>query len=161
MDLSDRVAVMRAGRVQQVAAPRALYDRPASAFVAGFVGESNLLDAVVLAMDGGTAVLRTAGGRQLRAADGSVRAGDRVVALLRPDAAVIADAGPSGDDGLAGVIDDVSEPGPSERVHVRLDGGERVTATRPRRAGGPALRRGARIALSWPPSEVRLLPPEA
>ena len=43
LDLSDRVAVMRAGRVQQVATPRVLYERPASAFVAGFIGESNLL----------------------------------------------------------------------------------------------------------------------
>ena len=66
LDLSDRVAVMRAGRVQQVATPRVLYERPASAFVAGFIGESNLLDAVVLSVDGETAVLRTAGGRRLR-----------------------------------------------------------------------------------------------
>src|SRR6185503_11325957 len=71
MDLSDRVAVMRAGRVQQVATPRVLYERPTSAFVAGFVGESNLLDAVVLSVDGETAVLRTAGGRRLRATDRS------------------------------------------------------------------------------------------
>jgi putative spermidine/putrescine transport system ATP-binding protein len=160
LDLSDRVAVMRAGRVQQVATPRVLYERPASAFVAGFIGESNLLDAVVLSGDGETAVLRTAGGRRLRAADRSVRVGDRVVALLRPDAAVIGEAGP-GDDGLAGVIEEVSEPGPSERARILLDGGERVTLSRPRRAGGPALLRGARIALSWPAAEVRLLPSDA
>jgi len=115
----------------------------------------------VLAVDAGTAVLRTAGGRRLRAAHSSERVGERVVALLRPDAAVIGEAGPGSDDGLVGVIEDVSEPGPSERVRVRLDGGERVTATRPRRARGFAVRRGARIALSWPISEVRLLPPEA
>jgi hypothetical protein len=114
----------------------------------------------VLSVDGETAVLRTAGGRRLRAADRSVQVGDRVVALLRPDAAVIGEAGPSGDDGLAGVIEDVSEPGPSERARVLLDGGERVTLSRPRRAGGPALLQGARIALSWPASEVRLLLPE-
>jgi putative spermidine/putrescine transport system ATP-binding protein len=161
MDLSDRVAVMRAGRLQQVATPRVLYERPTSVFVAGFIGESNLLDAVVLSVDGETAVLRTVGGRRLRAADSSVRAGDRVVALLRPDAAVVGEAGPAEDDGIAGVIEDVSEPGPSERARVRLDGGERVLLTRPRRAGGLTLRRGARIALSWPPSEVRLLPPDA
>ena len=52
MELSDRVAVMRAGRLQQVAAPRALYERPATAFVAGFVGESNLLDAIVVSVEG-------------------------------------------------------------------------------------------------------------
>ena len=46
-------------------------------------------------------------------------------------------------------------------MSLRPDGGgERLTVTRSRRAGGPALRRGARIALSWPPEEVRFLPPE-
>ena len=161
MDLSDRIAVMRAGRVQQVATPRVLYERPTSAFVAGFIGESNLLDAVVLSVDGETAVLRTAGGRRLRAADSVVRAGDRVVALLRPDAAMIGEAGPADDDGLVGVIEDVSEPGSNERARVLLDGSERVTLTRPRRPGGFTLRRGTRIALSWPAAEVRLLAPDA
>jgi ABC-type Fe3+/spermidine/putrescine transport system ATPase subunit len=160
MDLSDRVAVLRAGRLQQVGAPRALYERPANAFVAGFVGESNLLDAVVVSVDGERILLRTAGGQELHAAGRTARAGDRVVVLLRPDAALLADAG-GPDEGLEGVVEDVADPGPIERGRVRLDGGERVTVTRPRRAGGPALRRGARVALSWPLDEVRLLPPVA
>jgi putative spermidine/putrescine transport system ATP-binding protein len=160
MDLSDRVAVMRAGRLQQVAAPRALYERPANAFVAGFVGESNLLDAVVVSVEGENAVLRTAGGRRIHAMGNLARAGDRVVVLLRPDAAVLAEVGGTKDEGLVGIVEDVADPGPIERGRVRLDGGERVTVTRPRRAGGAALRRGARLALSWPPEEVRLLTPE-
>jgi hypothetical protein len=44
---------------------------------------------------------------------------------------------------------------------TRLDGGERVTITQPRRQGGPALRPGARVTLRWPPEAVRLLAPEA
>ncbi len=159
MELSDRVAVMRAGRLQQVAAPRVLYERPATAFVAGFVGESNLLDAVVVSIAGENVLLRTAGGQRIDAAGSPARAGDRVVVLLRPDAAVVAEAG-AGNEGLAGVVEDVADPGPTERGQVRLDGGERLTVTRSRRAGGSTLRRGARIALSWPPEEVRLLPPE-
>ena len=160
MDLSDRVAVMRAGRLQQVATPRALYERPANAFVAGFVGESNLLDATVVSVEGVNVVVRTTGGRHIEAAGSPARPGDRVVVLLRPDAAVIGETGASIDEGLVGVVEDVSEPGPSERARVRLDGGERVTVTRPRSARGPALQRGARVALAWPPEEVRLLPPE-
>ena len=160
MELSDRVAVMRAGRLQQVAAPRALYERPATAFVAGFVGESNLLDAVVVSVEGENVVLRTGGGQRIDAAGSPAHAGDRVVVLLRPDAAAVAEVG-AGNEGLVGVVEDVADAGPIERGRVRLDGGERLTVTRPRRAGGPALRPGARIALSWPPEEVRLLPPEA
>jgi ABC-type Fe3+/spermidine/putrescine transport system ATPase subunit len=160
MDLSDRVAVMRAGRLQQVAPPRVLYDRPANAFVAGFVGESSLLGGVVVAVEGERAVLRTAGGRRLEALAASVRAGDRVLVLLRPDAATVGEAGDAAAEGLVGTVEDVSDPGPVERGRVRLDGGERVTVTRPRRAGVAGLLRGTRLALRWPPEEVRLLPPE-
>ena len=159
MELSDRVAVMRAGRLQQVAAPRALYERPETAFVAGFVGESNLLDAVVVSVEGERVVLRTGGGQRIDAARSPAQAGDRVVVLLRPDAAAVAEPG-ARHEGLVGVVEDVADPGPIERGRIRLDGGERLTVTRPRRAGGPVFRLGARIALSWPPEEVRLLPPE-
>ena len=147
MELSDRVAVMRAGRLLQVAAPRVLYERPATAFVAGFVGESNLLDAVVVSVEGATAVVRTAGGRRIHAAGGPARAGDRVVVLLRPDGGGGLGCRRVGD-GLVGVVEDVADPGPIERGRVRLEGGEQVTVTRSRRAAGPVLRRGARVSLS-------------
>jgi spermidine/putrescine ABC transporter ATP-binding subunit len=160
IDLSDRVAVMRAGRLQQVAPPRALYERPANAFVAGFVGESNLLDGVVLAVDGQGAIVETAGGRRLAAAPGEARPGDRVLVMLRPDAAEITAASGAGEEGLAGVVEEVADPGPVVRGRIRLDGGERVTVTRPRRAAGPELRPGARVAVRWAPEEVRLLAPE-
>ena len=159
MDLSDRVAVMRAGRLQQVAPPRELYEKPANAFVAGFVGESNLLEAAVVAVEGEFAVVRTAGGCRIKAARSSARVGDHVLVLFRPDAAALAEAGMA-DEGLVGVVEDVADPGPIERGRVLLDGGERVTVIRPRRAGGPALRRAMRVALIWPPDEVRLLAPE-
>jgi ABC-type Fe3+/spermidine/putrescine transport system ATPase subunit len=161
MDLSDRVAVMRAGRLQQVAPPRTLYERPATAFVAGFVGESNLLDGVVLSVAGPEAVVETAGGRRLPAARGDARVGDRVRVLLRPDAAEVTAAGAGGDQGLAGVVEEVADPGPVLRGRVRLDGGERVTVTRPRRSDGLPLRPGARVTLRWPPEEVRLLAPDS
>ena len=160
MDLSDRVAVMRAGRLQQVASPRTLYDRPANAFVAGFVGESNLLDGVVLSVEGQEAVVETAGRQRLRAARGEARPGDRVLVLLRPDAAEVAETPAPGADGLVGVVEDVADPGPIVRGHVRLDGGEWVAITRPRRAAGLALRPGARVTLRWAPDEVRLLASE-
>jgi spermidine/putrescine ABC transporter ATP-binding subunit len=157
MDLSDRVAVMRAGRLQQVAPPRTLYDRPANAFVAGFVGESNLLDGVVVSVDGEDAVVETAGGRRLPAARGDARPGGRVLVLLRPDAAEIRAAGATSGDGLAGIVEEVTDPGSFVRGRVRLDGGERLTVTRPRRGAEPVLRAGARVVLRWPPEDVRLL----
>jgi ABC-type Fe3+/spermidine/putrescine transport system ATPase subunit len=143
-----------------VAAPRALYERPANAFVAGFVGESNLLDAVVVSVGGEGAVVRTAGGRRIEAAGSPARNGDRVLVLLRPEGGALAEYAGADDAGLVGVVEDVADPGPVERGRIRLDGGEGVTVIRPRRAGGPGLRRGTRIRLTWPPDEVRLLAPE-
>jgi ABC-type Fe3+/spermidine/putrescine transport system ATPase subunit len=160
MDLSDRVAVMRAGRLQQVAPPRALYDRPANAFVAGFVGESNLLDGVVVSVDGDEALVETVGGRRLSAARGDAGAGDRVRVLLRPAAAELSAEGAAERDGLLGVVEEVADSGPTLRGRVRLDGGEAITVTRPRHAPGPALRHGLRVALRWPSEDVRLLTPE-
>jgi ABC-type Fe3+/spermidine/putrescine transport system ATPase subunit len=160
MDLSDRVAVMRGGRLQQVAPPRALYDRPANAFVAGFVGESNLLDGVVVSVDGDEALVETVGGRRLSAARGDAGAGDRVRVLLRPAAAELSAEGAAERDGLLGVVEEVADSGPTLRGRVRLDGGEAITVTRPRHAPGPALRHGLRVALRWPSEDVRLLTPE-
>jgi spermidine/putrescine ABC transporter ATP-binding subunit len=160
MDLSDRVAVMRAGRLQQVAPPRALYEQPVNPFVAGFVGESNLLAGVVVSAEGEEAVVETAAGRRLPAARGGARAGDRVVVLLRPDAAELREADAAAADGLTGVVEEVTDPGSLVRGRVRLDGGERLTVTRSRRATGPALQIGTRVVLRWAPEDVRLLPPE-
>jgi ABC-type Fe3+/spermidine/putrescine transport system ATPase subunit len=160
MELSDRVAVVRAGRLQQVATPRALYERPANAFVAGFVGDSNLLDAVVESAEATTTVVRTPGGARIRVADSAARAGDRVLVLLRPEAAALREASGGAGEGLAGVVEDVADSGALERARVRLDGGDRLTVTRRRRAEGPVLRRGIRLALSWLPEDVRLLAPE-
>jgi ABC-type Fe3+/spermidine/putrescine transport system ATPase subunit len=161
MDLSDRVAVMRAGRLQQVAAPRELYESPATAFVAGFVGESNLLAGAVASVEGELAVVRMreaiASGRRVAPPAWATP----VLVLLRPAAAALSDAtGATDDGGLVGAVQDVADPGPIERARVRLDRGDTVTVTRPRRAKGPRLREGLRIALSWPPHEARFLAPE-
>ncbi len=152
MDLSDRVAVMRAGRLQQVAPPRELYESPANAFVAGFVGESNLLEAVVVSVEGERAVVRTAGGRRIQAARGSARVGDRVLVLLRPGAAALAEAGGAPDEGLVGVVEDVADPGP-DRARPRPPRRRRARhgdpASSGRRARASARRCGS--PSSWPP----------
>jgi len=83
--ISDRIAVMRAGRVEQIATPRAIYEHPLTPFVASFVGTTNLLDGVIRGHDGDAAEIAFAGTTMW--ANG-VRgdAGDRVVLSLRPEA---------------------------------------------------------------------------
>ena len=79
LEISDRVAVMRAGRIEQLAAPDELYLRPINRFVAGFVGEANLLPGEVRHGEVQTMVGR------FRAGDGQLRDGTRAEVLLRPE----------------------------------------------------------------------------
>lgn len=82
--LSDSMAVMRDGRVEQVGTPREVYDQPASLFVAGFIGASNLLRGTVVACDGGTARLATPMGELVVDAAALV-VGEEAVAAVRPE----------------------------------------------------------------------------
>jgi iron(III) transport system ATP-binding protein len=83
--LSDRIVVMSNGRIEQIGSPREIYERPANPFVADFIGNSNLLDAVVVSVDADATVIRTDQGLTLRAALASRHPGDRVVAMIRPE----------------------------------------------------------------------------
>ena len=86
LDQSDAVAVMNAGRFEQVGSARDLYYRPATAFVAGFVGEANRWAGRVTAIDGGTAEVRTDSGLGMRAQGQGLAPGDRVEVFVRPEA---------------------------------------------------------------------------
>src|SRR5919109_1140343 len=85
LSLSDRVAVMREGRVQQVATPKALYERPVNRFVADFVGTNNFIAGVCKEHAGDDAVVETALGplRARRAA--GIPPGERCVIVIRPE----------------------------------------------------------------------------
>jgi iron(III) transport system ATP-binding protein len=87
LSMADRVAVLNEGRIVQVGTPRELYDRPASRFVAEFLGETNFLAATVAKVDGGTVVLDTPAGQLRSASDGdaTVARGDAVTCSLRPE----------------------------------------------------------------------------
>jgi spermidine/putrescine transport system ATP-binding protein len=85
LTMSDRVVVMDAGRIQQIGAPTEIYHRPDSAFVAEFIGESNLFDARVISVDGAEARFETSEGLVLLGAAENLSVGQRVYVLLRPE----------------------------------------------------------------------------
>src|SRR5260370_18032171 len=84
LTLSDRVAVMRNGIIEQVGAPREIYDRPVNEFVAGFLGASNFLDGIVISRDAGIAQVETASGRVSVVTD-SATVGAKVRLAVRPE----------------------------------------------------------------------------
>ncbi|HLI12205.1 MAG TPA: ABC transporter ATP-binding protein [Alphaproteobacteria bacterium] len=152
--LSDRIAVMNRGRIEQVAHPREIYERPANRFVADFVGESNLLFGTVSGRrDGLAEVILEAGPRVL--VRGDEPRGARVGILVRPERFAPATEA----NRLEGEVIETVYVGASLKHRVRLDSGVellvRLPAAAAARAGASI---GARIGLGFAPEDAHLFP---
>jgi iron(III) transport system ATP-binding protein len=122
LSTADRIAVMRDGRVEQVAEPRELYDRPVNRFVAAFMGESNFLDGTVTAMDGDAVRVRTAIGELVSsAAPSGLAVGASVICSLRPEAVRLAPA-QSRPNVLDGVLAETVFLGETTRYRMKVAG---------------------------------------
>src|SRR6185437_9216310 len=126
LTMSDRIVVMREGQIEQVGSPNEIYERPASRFVAGFIGETNLLEAVVEA-----GRLRLVGGGPesfpTEAADGSASVSIRPERLTLRAAGEPSEPGP----GFEGQIEDVIFLGQIVRLKIALQGQPPLIAVRP------------------------------
>jgi len=123
--MSDRIAVMRAGRVEQVGDPRAIYEQPATPFVANFVGTTNLLGGIVRSFDGQWGEIAV-GDTVMRARITTARSGDRVTLSLRPEALRLLAPGegiPSTWGSVSGELADIEYLGAVTRFVVRIAGG--------------------------------------
>ena len=138
LTMSDRLAVMRDGLVEQIGAPEAVYAAPESAYVAGFLGSANLLDVEVLGPDGDAVTCRL-GSLPLRAV-GTAHAGPGKV-IVRPErislaTADSADTTPVGHNAFHGLVDRVVYLGPTTHVVLRLSDGQTLLVAVPN-AGEP------------------------
>ena len=179
LSMSDRVAVMSAGRVQQVGTPSDVYERPDNRFVADFVGETNLLEAAVVEVRGDGLRCRLADGGTVLATSGrAVGIGAEGVVSVRPERLVLsregtsppgpaasadgqaggtADGGPDGAT-LHGTLGTRSYLGTDIAQQVRLDGGARLVARRQNVPGADAgLGEGDRVDVVIPDGAARLL----
>jgi spermidine/putrescine transport system ATP-binding protein len=155
--MSDQVAVMNRGRFEQVGAPQDLYYRPATPFVAGFVGDSHRWTGRVVEAAAGRLVVLTAGGMRLFATAGGSpvpAAGDEVDLFVRPEAVSIApsrhdSAAADADNVLPGTLDSVLFNGANSRALVRIASGDTVGAALPPAAEGLALSQGDAVVLRF------------
>jgi spermidine/putrescine transport system ATP-binding protein len=147
--LSDRIAVMNHGRIEQVATPQELYERPRTRFVADFLAVRNLLEATVESADGGRAWLRTSGGARVAAAGDGFRTGSRIWIGIRAERMRLS---PEGDNALAGAVEDETYLGDRTEWRVRVAGDvltvSEGAATARRRA------RGEPVTVSFPAEAV-------
>ncbi len=151
--MSDRVGVMSRGHIQQIAAPRAIYDTPANGFVAGFVGENNIFDGVVGAFSEGLAAFDTPVGR-LRARLGT-EAGAGARLYVRPEHMRLTKTSEYGKS-IPVTVEEVSFEGPFIAVHARAENGQRLSAEL--RNDGTALPEvGARLNMAFAPERASIL----
>lgn len=156
--ISDRVAIMADGRLQQVGTPREVYRQPANSFVASFVGEVNRLPARISAVrDGHCYEVELDGGRValIPGDPGSVR-GAEVDILVRPEDLSLADWGTNAVTMDATVVDLVFH-GPVTVVWLRLANGQVVTSAAATRTAD-ALAVGSLVRAGWQPRDSWLLP---
>jgi spermidine/putrescine transport system ATP-binding protein len=147
LTMSDRIVLMRQGRIEQVGTPRDLYDRPGTRYVADFIGETNILSGTVIEAGPAPVILKV-GEKLLRGwSDAPLPVGRTAWLSVRPEAIRIQqERGTSTDDGvLAGTIVNAVYGGSVVRVHVALDEGTVVVA----HASDGSAPVGDRVAISW------------
>ncbi len=156
LTMSDRLVVMNAGRIEQLGAPREVYERPRTRFVAGFIGTSNLITGLVRSLDGTTAVLETGAGDSLvvtdaRAAGAAV--GQSLDLTVRPEKISIATGPPTaGRCALRGRVSEVVYLGTSTQYAVRTtDGTELSVFAQNASDASDIAERGDDVWLSWRP----------
>jgi spermidine/putrescine ABC transporter ATP-binding subunit len=151
LTMSDRIAVMHEGRIEQIGTPEVLYDRPANRFVASFIGETNFLPAVVRGIEDGVVVADCAG-RTLRALIGaSSAAGDHVALAVRPERIRFAspETGESRRNQMPATVIETVFAGERCRYLCRCDGGLTVVVKEPSSAMTRRHGEGERVDLEW------------
>jgi putative spermidine/putrescine transport system ATP-binding protein len=158
LTMSDRIAVFKGGRIRQLAPPEALYERPADAFVAQFIGENNRLAGTVAAIAAGGCTVRLGDGATVAAAtEVALRPGDRAIVSLRPERVRLAPPEPGPANRFAGRVEEVVYIGDHLRVRLSACGSDRLVAKIPNAAGRPSLAVGETIAIGWAAEDCRAL----
>jgi spermidine/putrescine ABC transporter ATP-binding subunit len=154
--LSDRIAVLNQGRIAQIGTPEDLYRRPATRFVAEFIGEANIFRGRAGVVSGGTVEVRLESGAAMRAAlapgDRSIHYGADLALVVRPDRPRRLAPGDAADNRVAGLVSEALYLGETFRYRVALDGGGDLVLRGP--AEGTRFAPGTRLELGWSTAEM-------
>ncbi len=158
LTMSDRIAVMNQGRIEQCAGPEDVYERPSTTFVAGFIGVSNLMPAVAT---GGTEVKLDNGPKVSSPDAARFSSGEHCFAVVRPEKLKVSSDGASSDrPSIEGVVESSLFLGTSTQMSIRVAGDVNLTvlvpnaseAERQHLPGG-----GSRVHVSWEPEHMHLV----
>jgi spermidine/putrescine transport system ATP-binding protein len=156
MTMSDRIAVMSEGHVVQVGAPQEVYEEPATAYVADFLGVSNLMDAEARGReDGGCRV--ALGDIEVVASTGDLDASGPAKVVIRPERVRIEERDAAGPNRIPAMVDRTVYVGSTMQVMARLPGGQVVQAMIPNLGDAHAYPQGTAVSLFLPPHDLRVL----
>jgi spermidine/putrescine transport system ATP-binding protein len=164
LTMSDRIAVMSDGRVEQIGTPAEIYDNPASVFVAGFIGQANLWPATVTEHAAGATRVSALGGASLYGScgDSTLAVGSAVTLMVRPERISISLAQPTsqtgGDQSVNATVSDLAFQGPIVRLALEAADGSSIIANVDPDADLPLLRPGDSVWASWTQSAACVLP---
>jgi len=164
--MADRLAVMRDGRIEQIGDPASIYDKPANAWVALFVGSANSFDATIGGPGARSSIATDFGLLITDHVAADLRAGERAVAVVRPEATRIEVAGSDTSPGrvnrIPAHIADLVAVGPSLRLRATADDGHEFEAVM-RRADGPApdFHPGDSVFVAFDAAATRVYRPDA
>jgi len=155
LTMSDRIAVMRDGRIEQIGTPRELYERPVSEFVASFIGESNFLMGRLERRDGRASLVTEDGWRVAIPDTEDLPVGEQVTVALRPERIVLGER--RGENHAEGTIEEIIYGGEATKFRIRLLGDRLLTVKQPSRSETMRWQRGERVLLSWQVDDAVLL----
>jgi spermidine/putrescine transport system ATP-binding protein len=158
LTMSDRIAVMSDGHVEQVATPSEMYEEPRTAFVADFLGVSNLMSVRVDA-DGDGACRALLGDFSLRALRGELATRGESRAVIRPERVRVEPYESTGENRVPGMIERVVYLGSSEQLVIRLATGDVIHATVVNDGSSREFAQGTAVQAHLPADALRVLPP--
>jgi ABC-type Fe3+/spermidine/putrescine transport system ATPase subunit len=157
MAISDRIAVMRKGRILQVGTPRELYMEPESIFVAHFIGESNFLEGYVTGNTDGNILIELREGAKVEALNEDFSEGNQVVLSMRPETLIIEPGLQDGQNVVSGVVERITFEGSTVRYEIRLTNEEIVVAIKPT-LSGEWLKTGQKVKVFLPVEYTHVFP---
>lgn len=158
LTMSDRVAVFNAGKIEQLATPAELYERPATPFVAGFIGENNRLAGEISGRDGEDYTVQTdTGHRMVVYSSFQFSERQRVIVSVRPERVKI-DEGAACLNTFGGTVEEVIYLGDHKRVHVKVNKTSTLVAKVPNAGTNIDITPSQVVSLGWNSTDAVLIP---
>jgi spermidine/putrescine transport system ATP-binding protein len=157
LTMSDRIAIMSQGKIEQIATPEEMYENPATVFVADFLGVSNLMDGVASGSDAGGRCKVKIGGFELAAARGSTAASGNTKVTIRPERVKLEPKGTGGENRIPGTVQRWVYLGNSVQLIVGLATGAKIQALVQNGGDEIPYREGSEVAVHLPAAALRVL----